>query len=95
MFYRTDTYLGFWMAWLEQVPLVFIYIVYLHMFVLLFIGLKSYLNGMASDFKTIVDNLNEKLIQDNTSPENDAIKVIDSLWKEAIILHNDMLRCGH
>lgn len=92
MFHRTDTYLGFWLAWLEQVPMVSLYLIYLHMFVLLFIGLKSYINGIASDFQTIVDNLNEKLIGDNASPENHEIKLMDSLWKEAIILHNDMLR---
>lgn len=96
MFYRIDTYVGFYTAWLEQVPLVLLYCIYLFVFVLLFIGLCSYVNASVFDFKMLIDDLNAHITVRSHVSEYiaDALitKTSDSMLKEAIMLHNDVLK---
>lgn len=76
--------------------MVSLYLIYLLLFVLLFIGLCSYVNASIADFRILIDDLNANIsVRSHVSDYiADALitKTSDSMLKEAILLQNDVLK---
>lgn len=89
MFYRTNTYFGFYAALLEQAPIVIFFIGFLSVYMLFFISLCLYVNASVSGFKAFIDDLS-KLCEMESLVERKKIAVL--ILKKVVILHSEMLK---
>lgn len=92
MYFRTDTYLGFYAAELEQVPMGYLYTYSFFVFLLFYISLFNCTEAFAADLKEIAADVNLKLSGGfNLSRQMQNSHQVKLLIKDLIDLHNDMI----
>lgn len=89
LFYRTDTYSGFYAAWLEQLFIGFFFTYMIFSLILFYIGLCLYVNAIVTDFKFLIDEVNAENKMNNSVNFGN---VTNAILKDAIILHTDMIK---
>lgn len=95
MFFKTDSYIGFYIALMEQLLVTSIYLNSVFIFILLFVTLCTFVDAAVSDFEVLVDDLNAFVTakdEDENSITSRVKLMIDSMLIEAILLHNDTLK---
>lgn len=95
MFFRTDTYLGFYAAELEQVPMGYLYTYSFFVFLLFYISLFLYTDAFAADLKGIVSDVNFQVSNEANERGGVSQRMKDSipaklLIKDFVDLHNEM-----
>lgn len=88
MYFRTDTYLGFYAAELEQVPMGYLFTYSFFVFLLFYISLSFCTEALATDLKEIAADVNSKF-SDKKRMEDTA--QADLLIKNFVDLHNDLI----
>lgn len=81
MLYRTDTYIGFYAAVVENISIGLIYTFYIFAYILFYIGLCSCCEAFVCDLTYSVFHLNEDVEQKQRKNLKDILE-----------LHYDMLR---
>lgn len=88
MYFRTDTYLGFYAAELIQTPMGYLFTYSFFVFLLFYISLSFCTEALAADLREIAADVNLKF-SDKKQMGNSA--QADLLIKNFVDLHNDMI----
>lgn len=88
MYFRTDTYLGFYAAELVQVPMGYLFTYSFFVFLLFYISLSFCTGALAADLKEIAADVNLKF-SDKKQRGNPA--QAELLIKNFVDLHNDLI----
>lgn len=88
MYFRTDTYLGFYVAELEQVPMGYLFTYSFFVFLLFYISLSFCTEAFAADLREIASDVNLKF--SHKKPVRNSSEA-ERLIKNFVDLHNDMI----
>lgn len=96
-----DNYFGFYVTWLQELLSIRFYNQCFFVFLLLYIGLYSFVNAIVIDFRAsaleLNANLNSDLLDKKSSKSRKSLRFLENqtvILKEIIELHNDMVKYG-
>lgn len=95
IFHKTDTYVGYYVGFIENLVVATLYNLYFFLFVLFFVALCVYVNGFSNDLKSIANHeMNtlgrlEKRTSDPKELRQNNLKFYANL-KDFVMLHNDL-----